>query len=67
MHQLSRFQTQFFIVGPDTLKRKFETETSKSPFYQHRDRYFFRSYEEVEKLYQQTKRFVALRDEFLNE
>ena len=67
MHQLSRFQSQFFIVGPDTLKRKFETETSKSPFYQHRDRYFFRSYEEVEKLYQQTKRFVVLRDEFLNE
>ena len=67
MHQLSRFQTQFFIVGPDTLKRKFETETSKSPFYQHRDRYFFRSYEEVERLYQQTKRFAALRDEFLNE
>jgi len=67
MHQLARFQTQFFIVGSDTLRRKFETETSKSPFYQHRDRYFFRSYEEIERLYQQTKRFVALRDEFLNE
>jgi len=67
MHQLAKFQTQFFIVGADTLRRKFETETSKSPFYQHRDRYFFHSYEEVEKLYQQTKRFVALRDEFLNE
>jgi len=67
MHQLARFQTQFFIVGADNLRRKFETETSKSPFYQHHDRYFFRSYEEVEKLYRQTKRFVALRDEFLNE
>jgi hypothetical protein len=67
MHQLARFQTQFFIVGADSLRRKFETETSKSPFYQHRDRYFFRSYKEVERLYQQTKRFVALRDEFLNE
>jgi len=67
MHQLARFQTQFFIVGSDILRRKFEKETSKSPFYQHRDRYFFRSYEEVERLYQQTKRFVALRDEFLNE
>ena len=67
MHQLARFQTQFFIVGGDSLRRKFETETSKSPFYQHRDRYFFRSYKEVERLYQQTKRFVALRDEFLNE
>jgi len=67
MHQLAKFQTQFFIVGPDALRRKFETETSKSPFYQHRDRYFFRSYEEVERLYQQTKRFVVLRDEFLNE
>ena len=67
MHQLSRFQTQFFIVGPDTLRRKFETETSKSPFYQHRERYFFRSYKEVERLYQQSKRFVALRDGFLNE
>jgi len=67
MHQLARFQVQFFIVGSENLRRKFETETSKSPFYQHRDRYFFRSYEEVERLYQQTKRFVALRDEFLNE
>jgi hypothetical protein len=67
MHQLARFQTQFFIVGEDNLRRKFETETRKSPFYQHRDRYFFRSYKEVEKLYQQSKRFVALRDGFLNE
>lgn len=67
MHQLARFQTQFFIVGADSLRRKFETETSKSPFYQHRNRYFFRSYKEVELLYQQTKRFVALRDAFLNE
>jgi len=67
MHQLSRFQAQFFIVGPERLRRKFETETSKSPFYQHRERYFFRSYEEVEALYKLTKRFVEKRDEFLNE
>ena len=67
MHQLIRFQTQFFIVATEETRRKFETETSKSPFYQSQERYYFRSYEEVEELYNQTKRFVAKRDEFLNE
>lgn len=67
MHQLIRFQTQFFIVAPGATRRKFETEISKSPFYQSQDRYYFRSYEEVEALYSLTKRSVAKRDEFLNE
>lgn len=67
MHQLIRFQTQFFIVAPEATRRKFETEISKSPFYQSQERYYFRSYEEVEALYNQTKRFVAKRDQFLNE
>jgi len=67
MHQLEHFQTQFFVVAPENTRRKFETETSKTPFYQSQDRYFFRSYEEVEKLYQQTKRFTDIRNSFLNE
>jgi hypothetical protein len=67
MHQLIRFQTQFFIVAPEATGRKFETEISKSPFYQSQERYYFRSYKEVEALYNQTKQFVAKRDEFLNE
>ena len=67
MHQLIRFQTQFFIVAPEATRRKFETEISKSPFYQSQERYYFRSYEEVEALYNQTKQFVTKRDEFLNE
>ena len=67
MHQLIRFQTQFFIVAPEGSRRKFETEIRKSPFYQSQERYYFRSYEEVEALYNLTKRFVAKRDEFLNE
>ena len=67
MHQLIHFQTQFFIVAPGGTRRKFETETSKSPFYQSQERYYFRSYEEVEALYELTKQFVAARDGFLNE
>lgn len=67
MHQLVRFQTQFFIVGPKTLERKFDAEASKSPFYQHKDRYFFRTYEEVQRFYRQAKRFVDIRTEFLTE
>ena len=67
MHQLKHFQTQFFIVAVEGMQRKFETEISKSPFYQSQERYYFRSYEEVEALYNQTKRFVTKRDEFLNE
>jgi len=67
MHQLSRFQAQFFIVGPERLRRKFETEIRKSPFYQSQERYYFRSYKEVEALYDLAKQYVAKRDEFLNE
>jgi len=67
MHQLIRFQTQFFIVAPETTRRKFETEISKSPFYQSQERYYFRSYQGVQILYNLTRQFVANRDEFLNE
>ncbi len=67
MHQLARFQSQFFIVAPEETRHKFETETSKAPFYQNRDRYFFRSYQEVEALYKLTKQFVERRNDFLNE
>jgi len=67
MHQLTHFRTQFFIVASERTRRKFETETSKSPFYQSQERYYFRSYMEVEALYNQTKKFVTKRDEFLNE
>jgi hypothetical protein len=34
---------------------------------QSQERYYFRSYEDVETLYNQTKKFVTKRDEFLNE
>ena len=44
MHQLIRFQSQFFIIAAEETRRKFETETSKSPFYQSQERYYFRSY-----------------------
>ena len=67
MHQLAHFQTQFFIIATEGTRKKFETEISKSPFYQNQERYYFRSYEDVEALYNQTKRFVTKRDEFLNE
>lgn len=67
MHQLARFQTQFFIIAAEGMRRKFETEISKSPFYQSQERYYFRSYEEVEALYKLTRQFVAIRDGFLNE
>jgi len=67
MHQLIRFQTQFFIIAAEETRRKFETEIGKSPFYQSQERYYFRSYEEVEALHNQTRQFVAKRDEFLNE
>jgi hypothetical protein len=67
MHQLAHFQAQFFIVAPEGTRTKFETETDKSPFYQHRERYFFRSYADVEALYALTKRFAETRDGFLNE
>jgi len=67
MHQLIRFPNQLFIIAPETTRRKFETEVAKSPFYQSQERYFFRSYAEVETLYRLTKEFVSARDGFLNE
>lgn len=67
MHQLIHFQTEFFIVAPENTRRRFEAETRKSPFYQARERYYFRSYAEVEELYELTRQFVSARDAFLNE
>lgn len=66
LFQIRRFtDARFFIVAPTSVRSKFDTETSKDPFHQIRNRYNFRSYDELATFYTQAKTYHALKRDFL--
>jgi hypothetical protein len=67
LYQIQKLPTKMFIVADDSMRRKFETEIKKDPFFEIRDRYMFRAYNEVDDFLKSAKEFVMRRTNFLNE
>ncbi|MCM8808450.1 MAG: hypothetical protein NC926_11055 [Candidatus Omnitrophica bacterium] len=55
---------KFFIIAPKEIIKKFETEIKKDPFIQIKDRYIFRSYEELIEIFEKTKEFNNIKERF---
>lgn len=60
--ELQDFTTKFFIVSPKERRQKYETEVGKRAFEPIATRCQFRSYENVEKHYQQLLNYSAVRN-----
>lgn len=56
---------KLFIIAPKEILSKFQTEITKDPFYKIKDKYNFRSYDQLIKLYQTAKNYHKLVKEFL--
>ncbi len=66
LYQIRQFSnTKFFIIAPENVRSRFETEVSKDPFDKIKPRYNFRSYESLLAFYKQAKNYHQIKYDFL--
>ena len=58
--QLQPFRTQFYIVGPEKYRKKYNETLELSVYKDDADRFNYINYEEIIELYQHTARIVEL-------
>jgi len=58
---------KFFVIAPEDIISKFQTEISKDPFHQIRDRYVFRSYNQLSEVFKCALTYHAFKNKFFNE
>lgn len=58
------FGSSFFIIAPSSKRSKFESEIRKDPFNKTKERYIFRTYTELLKLYDCAQKFLPLKANF---
>jgi len=58
---------KFFIIAPEDIISKFQTEVRKDPFHQIRERYIFRSYHQLAETFKLALIYHKMKDEFFNE
>jgi hypothetical protein len=60
-----KLSAKCFIIGPAEMLPKFKREIEKPPFDKIKERYKFKSYEELEEMYLATKKFIEISRDFL--
>lgn len=58
---------KFFVIAPEDIISKFQTEITKDPFHQIRERYIFRSYTQLLDVFKCAFVYHKLKDKFFNE
>jgi hypothetical protein len=57
---------KFFVIAPEEIISKFQTEISKDPFHQIRERYIFRSYRQLADMFECALIYHTVKDKFFN-
>lgn len=65
LYQVRQLNAKFFIIAPKEVISKFKREIKKDPFYQIKDRYIFRSYEDLLRFYEIAHKYNNISEEFL--
>lgn len=65
LYQLKGLGPKFFIIARSDLKTRFESQVARTPFNEIRDRYIFRSYEQLAKFWDLARRYHHLKKAFL--
>lgn len=65
LYRLKGLGPKFFIIARSDLKHKFESEVERTPFYEIKDRYIFRSYDQLVEFFGLAKRYHNLKKIFL--
>lgn len=65
LYQIRKFiDTKFFVIAPTEIISKFEAEIAKDPFSQIKDRYIFRSYDDLATFYEKAEAYRKLENKF---
>jgi len=65
IYQAEKLNTKFVIVGPKDVLKKFEKEVEKAPFKTIKQKYRFRSYEDLREMYLAASSYRTVSDKFL--
>lgn len=66
LYQIRRFDAKLFIIAPRDVNKKYEIEvTTKEPFRSVKDKYCFRSYEELSDFYTLAEKYYISKENFL--
>jgi len=66
LYQTSQLNTKLFVIAPADVLGKFETEMNKIPFNRIRDRYIFRSYEDLINFCHLAENYINSKNKFFN-
>jgi hypothetical protein len=64
MFQAVKYGEQFFIVGPKEVKGRFLREIQKSPFKNVKEKYYFRSYNQLRHMFHAARRYCDAHGDF---
>ena len=67
LYQARFFQSKFFIVCPADNRNKFEKFVTTDPYKAMREKYLFRTYEDLLKMYDTVQNYKKIRTQFFNE
>ena len=68
LFQIRKLGSSFlYIIAPSKVEAKFNREINKDPFFEIKERYSFRSYEELVEFFEATRAFVNRKSKFFGE
>jgi hypothetical protein len=65
IYQAEKLPAKFFIIGPEDVLKRYEREVEKAPFARIKNKYRFRSYDELREMLVSSTRYREVSDHFL--
>jgi hypothetical protein len=65
MFQVIKVDAKFFVIAPEDERKRFQREVDKAPYKEVKQKYRFRSYEELRDMYQACANYRKVKDQFL--
>jgi len=65
LYQIKGLGCKLFIIAPRDVRSRFEGEVNKTPFYEIKERYLFRSYEQLVEFFELAKKYHDRKEIFL--
>ena len=65
IYQAERLPAKFFIIGPEDVLNRYEREVEKAPFNRIKNKYRFRTYDQLREMYLAASSYHKVSDRFL--
>ena len=67
LYQTNQLNTKLFVIAPNDVLKRFETEMNKMPFRKMKSRYIFRSYQDLINFYYLAENYTKSKNDFFKE